>query len=161
MINNKIRTTIQRLALLLVISILSNACYAEVKGKVIYVFDGDTITILTPAREKIRVRFTEIDAPESKQSFGKQSGQALEKICLGKEATLKHTSTDRYKRTLARVYCDGVDANAEMVKLGMAWVYDRYVTDKSLYKLQRTAKRKRLGLWADKNPMQPWMFRKK
>ena len=34
-------------------------------GKVVTVLDGDTIDILTPDREEIRVRFHGIDAPES------------------------------------------------------------------------------------------------
>ncbi|HEX2474397.1 MAG TPA: hypothetical protein VHK01_06620 [Lacipirellulaceae bacterium] len=29
------------------------------------------------------------------------------------------------------------DANAEQVRRGMAWVFDRYVNDRSLYPLQR------------------------
>ena len=49
-------------------------------------------------------------------------------------------SKDRYGRTVGRVECDGVDASAEQVRAGMAWVFDRYVKDRSLYKLQDAAK---------------------
>jgi Staphylococcal nuclease homologue len=42
-------------------------------------------------------------------------------------------TTDRYGSTVARIRCDGIDANAEMVRAGMAWVFDKYVTDRSLY----------------------------
>ena len=31
----------------------------------------------------------------------------------------------------------------------MAWVFDRYVKDRSLYPLQDAARSSRLGLWAD------------
>jgi endonuclease YncB( thermonuclease family) len=43
----------------------------------------------------------------------------------------------------------------------MAWVYDKYVTDLNLYALQENAKIKKLGLWSDPDPIQPWIFRHK
>ena len=46
----------------------------------------------------------------------------------------------------------GVDANAEQVRRGMAWVFDSYVNDRSLYTLQENARSDRLGLWADAQP---------
>ena len=45
-------------------------------------------------------------------------------------------TTDRYRRTVARVECEGTDASAEQVHAGMAWVFDRYVTDRGLYAVQ-------------------------
>jgi DNA polymerase len=78
----------------------------------------------------------------------------------GKTAELADKGKDRYGRTLARVTCDGVDANAEQVRRGMAWVYDPYVTDKSLYAVQEEAKVGRRGLWHDDKPVPPWEWRK-
>jgi endonuclease YncB( thermonuclease family) len=63
-------------------------------------------------------------------------------------------------RTLGRVWCGGIDANAEQVRRGMAWVFDRYVKDRSLYPLQDAARSTRLGLWADAAPVPPWEWRK-
>ncbi|MDP1634307.1 MAG: thermonuclease family protein [Gallionellaceae bacterium] len=110
-------------------------------------------------REQIKVRLVEIDAPEKAQSFGNRSKQSLSALCFNKIAKLDDKGNDRYGRTLARVYCDGIDANAEQVRRGMAWVYDRYVTDRSLYQLQEEAKVSRRGLWADPSPMPPWEWR--
>ncbi len=42
----------------------------------------------------------------------------------------------------------------------MARVYDRYVTDKSLYAVQEEAKAERRGLWHDDKPVPPWEWRK-
>ncbi len=42
----------------------------------------------------------------------------------------------------------------------MAWVYDRYVTDRSLYQLQDEAKAAKRGLWEDDSPVAPWEWRK-
>jgi endonuclease YncB( thermonuclease family) len=66
---------------------------------------------------------------------------------------------DRNGRTLGRIWCAGIDANAEQVRRGMAWVFDRYVTDLSLYRLQEAARSSRLGLWSDSSPMPPWEWR--
>ena len=46
---------------------------------------GDTLTVLV-ARQEIRVRLTDIDAPESKQAFGSRSKQALSDLCFQKDA---------------------------------------------------------------------------
>ena len=69
------------------------------------------------------------------------------------------TSFDQL-HVLGRVFCGGIDANAEQVRRGMAWVFDRYVKDRSLYPLQDEAKAARRGLWADKAPVAPWEWRK-
>ena len=131
----------------------------EITGKVIAVADGDTITVLIGHRE-IKVRLTEIDAPEKKQAFWSRSKQSLSDLCFGKTATLAEHGKDRYGRTLARVTCAGTDANAVQVRRGMAWVYDRYVTDHSLYSVQADAKAARRGLWKDDQPVPPWEWRR-
>ena len=44
---------------------------AEIKGKVVAVTDGDTITVLDNLdKGKFRIRLNKIDAPEKKQAFG-------------------------------------------------------------------------------------------
>jgi endonuclease YncB( thermonuclease family) len=139
--------------------LLSSSAAADITGKVIAVNDGDTITIVHE-RQQIKVRLLEIDAPEKAQPFGNRSKQSLSNLCFGKTATLVSNNKDRYGRTLARVYCNGIDANAEQIRLGMAWVYDRYVSDRELYKLQNEAKVNRRGLWHDENPIPPWDWRR-
>jgi endonuclease YncB( thermonuclease family) len=106
------------------------------------------------------VRLTEIDAPESNQAFGQRSKQSLSDMCFGKPARLVSQGEDRYGRTLARIYCSGTDANREQVRRGMAWVYDRYVTDRSLYSDQDEARSAKRGLWSDAHPIPPWEWRR-
>ncbi len=52
-------------------------------------------------------------------------------------------------------------ANAELVRQGHAWVYERYNQDPTLPDLQARARRQHLGLWAQKNPTPPWTWRQK
>lgn len=131
-----------------------------ITGRVVGVADGDTITVLDVENRQIKVRLAEIDAPEKAQPFGAKSKRSLSDLCFGKTAKLKPLTVDRYGRTVARVFCAGVDANAEQVRRGLAWVYDRYVTDHSLYVLQEAARSERLGLWYDGSHMPPWEWRR-
>lgn len=133
----------------------------EISGLVIKIIDGDTLTILTNNNDQIKIRLTEIDAPEKKQAFGNKSKISLSKICFNKVATVNSIKIDKYGRTLGRVTCNYIDANSKQIEQGMAWVYDKYVTDLNLYTLQENAKIKKLGLWSDPYPIQPWAFRHK
>ena len=57
---------------------------------------------------------------------------------------------------MARVYCAGVDANAAVVRDGMAWAFTKYQTDAAFPGLEARTRVERLGLWADQAPMPPW-----
>ena len=71
---------------------------------------------------------------------GQARRQSLVQICDKKTARVSWIEKDRNGRTLGRVWCGGIDANAEQVRRGMAWVFDRYVKDRSLYPLQDAAR---------------------
>lgn len=126
---------------------------------VVGVADGDTLTARCDI-EQIKIRLAEIDAPEKRQPFGMKSKQSLSELCFQRKAEIRQVDRDRYGRVVARVRCDDVDANAEQIRRGMAWVYDKYAKDASLYKLQDEARVMRTGLWADPDPIPPWNWRK-
>ena len=128
---------------------------------VISVADGDTLTVLCNGSKQVKIRLSEIDAPEKRQPFGNRSMQSLSGMCLQKKAKIKPQTKDRYGRTVARVICDGVDANEEQIRRGMAWVYDKYVRDQNLYSIQNKARTSKIGLWADSKPIKPWEYRRK
>ena len=127
---------------------------------VVGIADGDTLTVLCNGSKQVKIRLSEIDAPEKRQPFGNRSKQSLSGMCLQKKAKIKPQTKDRYGRTVARVICDGVDANEEQIKRGMAWVYDKYVRDQSLYSIQDKARASKIGLWADNKPIKPWEYRR-
>lgn len=56
----------------------------------------------------------------------------------------------RYKRIFGRVTREGVNANTAQVRRGMAWVYDGYAKDRTLYRLEDGARRAGRGFWADR-----------
>ncbi|KPK18991.1 MAG: hypothetical protein AMJ67_07450 [Betaproteobacteria bacterium SG8_41] len=119
------------------------------------------MTVLSNQRP-LRIRLTDIDAPELGQPFGKRSKTALADLCFGRAAALEIRGRDRYGRTLARLSCDGVDANAEQVRRGYAWVFTRYAQANSpLYALQLDAQAAGRGLWTDRAPTAPWEWRRR
>lgn len=137
----------------------TSAFSTEWAGTVIGISDGDTLIVLSEDKRQVKIRMAEIDAPESRQAFGQKSKQSLSDLCFKKSVVVDDHGTDRYKRTLGRITCDGVDANAEQVKRGMAWAYKQYLTDQSIADLEETARASKTGLWADASPIPPWEFR--
>ena len=70
--------------------------------------------------------------------------------------------TDRYGRTVASVIrVDGLDVNARQVTTGAAWVYRKYLKDKSLLALEAEAKNRKQGLWSlpVSEQIPPWDWR--
>ena len=115
-------------------------------GKVVKVVDGDTLTILTNEKRQDKIRLAEIDAPERGQPFGELARKQLANMVDGKDVAVHQIDTDRYGRIVARVYAGDLYVNAALVRLGAAWVYDKYATDKALYALQEDAQKAKRGL---------------
>lgn len=123
---------------------------------VVAIADGDTLTVRPDGGEQLRVRVAEIDAPESRQPFGAAAKRSLSDLCFRERAEIRPQKTDRYGRTVARVTCRGQDASAHQVRTGMAWVFERYASDRSLFRLQDEAKAAGRGLWSEPAPVPPW-----
>jgi endonuclease YncB( thermonuclease family) len=129
------------------------------EARVAHIGDGDSLSVCINGREA-RVRLAGIDAPEYRQRFGKEARQSLAQLCEGRMARVQWEEEDRYGRLLARVSCQAIDANAEQVRRGMAWVSDLDAPDEAFNAAQRAAREARLGLWADPHPLEPWKWRR-
>jgi len=148
------------LALALPLSTTLNAATVPgIVGQVVGVHDGDSITVLTADKTQVKVRLEGIDAPELKQAFGTRAKQALSDLVFGKQVLVKVTGHDRYKRTLGRIICGGLDVNLQMVKRGLAWRYDKYSKEAALGAAQAEARTAARGLWSDPHPVPPWEWR--
>lgn len=137
---------------------LASAARADFAGEVVAVLDGDTIDVLVE-HQPVRVRLAQIDAPEKRQGFGTRSRQTLSDMVFRQKVMVAEAGRDRYSRVLGTVYVGAVNVNAEMVRLGMAWVYRQYARDPALYALEEEARDAQRGLWADASPVPPWQFR--
>jgi len=140
---------------------------ADLHGRIVSIADGDTVTLLDSANQQHKIRLAGIDAPEAHQAFGQKSKTNLAAMVFNKDVVAECGKQDKYKRQVCTVIVGGVDANLEQVKAGMAWHYKQYAKEQSPkdredYEIaENFAKMRRLGLWADKNPVPPWEFRKR
>ena len=123
--------------------------------------DGDSLRGIYK-NELIKIRLAEIDAPELKQSFGLDSKNCLINLIQesNNEVFFKFKEKDRYDRHVGWIYSKNLDINLEMVKKGCAWVYDRYVKRKVLFKHQDNARENNIGLWKNSEAIAPWKWRK-
>lgn len=149
--------------LLLATLALAAPAWAEViTGEVVAIADGDTLTLLTSAKQQIKIRLAEIDTPESRQPYGQKAKQALADLTFRKQVTADVESIDRYGRSIARISVNGVDVNRALVESGAALVYRTYNRDKSLLKVEAEARKAKRGLWAlpESERVAPWDWRK-
>ncbi|CAN1325614.1 Uncharacterized 38.1 kDa protein [Linum perenne] len=86
---------------------------------------------------KYRIRLRGVDAPESSMPYGKEAKEELVKLVQGKCLRVLIYDQDRYGRCVGDIYCNG---------LFIQW--------------EKQARAKRVGLWASKNPQEPWEYRK-
>ena len=132
----------------------------ELRGRVVKVTDGDTITVFDADKVQHKIRLEGIDAPESKQAFGTRAKEALGDKVFDKEVLIEWKETDRYKRILGHVRIGERNINREMVEEGFAWHFKQYSKSKELSDAEVEAREARRGLWIDKSPVPPWEFRK-
>lgn len=168
--------SILRFFLLICWSLPFSAQAQQLTGIVVGVADGDTLTILDHSRQQHKIRLAGIDAPEKAQPYGQKSKASLSALVFNREVEVIGNKTDRYGRTIAKVMvaapsCNAsnclknIDAGLNQVTTGMAWWYRQYAKeqppkDREDYEVAEfNAKARRLGLWADKNPVPPWDWR--
>lgn len=105
-------------------------------GKVIKVYDGDTITIAsvlpntTNPIYRFSVRLNGIDTPEIKgktpeeRELAKHARDALIEKIYGKFVELRNVETEKYGRILADVYLDNEHINQWLIDMNFAVAYD-------------------------------------
>ena len=124
---------------------------------VTWVYDGDTFKAEGNDIEFV-VRFIAIDTPEfafrkgkPDQPFASEAKNKLMDLILHKTVEIKGYGMDRYNRTLAVVYSSGKNIGVEMVRQGMAEIYQGKLPDNfnlKAYKLaELSSKTSRRGMW--------------
>lgn len=159
---------------LLLLCLAPAAHAATLEGLVVYVTDGDTLTVLDDQRQQHKVRLAGIDAPERGQPFGKRATMELAELAKNKRVIVDWNKTDRYRRIIGVVWvapddcsiCKPLDAGLTLIGDGLAWHYRAYERDQSVddrrdYRQAEAAARARhAGLWTDTNPTPPWGWRR-
>jgi len=105
-------------------------------GRVIKVYDGDTITIASKLpfpnspMYRFSVRLNGIDCPEIKGksaeeiAVAKEARDAMTAMILQKDVTLKNVANEKYGRVLADVYLGNLHLNQWLIDQRFAVAYD-------------------------------------
>ncbi|MDI9256518.1 thermonuclease family protein [Flavobacterium sedimenticola] len=149
---------------ILLFLLVTNFIYSQktLTAKVVGIKDGDTVVVLDSLNNQITLRLAEVDCPEKSQPFGTKAKQFTSDQIYLKTIKYVVTDTDRYGRSIAMIYYD-VDnkyLSAEIIKAGMGWHYKRYSKSKELALFEDNAKKNKIGLWIDNNPIEPSEWRK-
>jgi micrococcal nuclease len=160
------------LVILITVAIVSStsAFRATLQGEIMQVKDGDTVVVRpSDGGEFFICRLYGIDSPEKPkrgnpgQPYGAEATRELKKLILGQTVEVTTTGDITYDRQVCLIKKDGADINLQMVKMGYAWAYRKYLKrpyDSEYIDAERDARSMRLGLWKDRNPIPPWEFRK-
>jgi len=116
------------------------------------VIDGDSISV-----DDREVRLFGIDAPEyhqtcfddkkSEYSCGKASQEFLYDLINGKKVTCHYAEKDKYNRFLGKCEIKKISINQEIVKNGMAVIYNFTESDDAIDALEAKAKEQKIGIW--------------
>ena len=137
------------------------ALAGSIEGRVVNVLDGDTVQVLVQGNTTYRVRLSGIDSPEKDQPWGQQSKKYLIKAVASKTVSVTGDAHDKYGRLLGTLWLNGTDINASMVAAGYAWAYryKGYATVPEYVALEIAARNNSVGLWQDKEPVEPFHWR--
>jgi endonuclease YncB( thermonuclease family) len=151
--------------------LLSSSVFAG-QFKVTWVYDGDTFKAEGHDIE-IVVRFIAIDAPEisyrrgeASQPFSNQSKKMLTKLILHRIVEIEGYGLDKQNRVLAVVSYGGKNIGVEMIRQGLAEIYQGKLPDnfdlKSYNQAEFHAKTSRRGMWGQgDNYVSPWEWRER
>ena len=129
---------------------------------VLWVTDGDSLTVIDRHYRLQRIRVYGIDCPESDQAYGFTARMKTAWEVWMRPVTLTPVEKDCYGRLVARVRKTNQELSAILVSSGLAWVYERYCRqDACRYweRLEAEARKNGHGLWSKPDPIPPWRWR--
>ena len=138
---------------------------ARLEAVVTRVSDGDTLWLRLeadgqPRRKPFKLRLEGIDAPERCQPWGPEATQALQSRVLGRRVQVVLGARDDYRRRLGNLWLEGEDVSAWLVGEGHAWSYRFRGSEGPYAEQERAARQARRGLFSQRDPMPPPVFRR-
>ena len=128
-------------------------------GKVVTVIDGNTLEIFTNEKETYKILLFGIDSPELGQDYGEEAKRFLEKLTLNKSINVEIQGKDRLGNRLGIVMIDGEDPREKLLEEGLAWTAERNPIVE-FENIKEKSREKGKGLWKEKDPTPPWIFRR-
>ncbi|MFO7912197.1 MAG: thermonuclease family protein [Desulfotignum sp.] len=125
--------------------------------RVLKVYDGDSL-LVKGLDLTLKIRMVGIDAPETGgrsktgQPYSKKAHLYLNRLVKNRSVTLKSYGLGGYNRILAEVFTTGgTNVNLEMVKMGLAEVYQgstpKHFDTAPYVAAQTRARNNRIGMW--------------
>jgi len=128
-------------------------------GRVTRVTDGDTVWI-DFGKGPLRLRLAHVDAPEHGQPFGEEATAWLNEALSDDQAVIVYPhELDVYGRVGAEVYHGDSRLNYWVVRDGLAWALPSD-GDRDIAQAQIEAQAARAGIWSEKYPTPPWLWRR-
>ena len=152
-----------KIIFLFIICFIINISFAKAEEiKLVKCVDGDTATFLIDQKET-KVRFLAVDTPETKhptkgeEPFGKEASNftcnSLKKANkIEIEYDQNSEKKDKYDRALGWIFIDDNLLQSKLVENGLAkvaYLYDDYKYTSELQKLEKQAKKDKVGIWGD------------
>lgn len=155
-------------ALLLIGFLLSAPCAGcaagqFLSGKATKIIDGDSVIVRRNGRN-YEIRLWGIDCPEYNQPYGAAAEKLTRRLAGTGSVRVAVKSKDSYGRMVGVLYRGSLNVNEELVRQGAAWVYDQYCQEaicREWRRLETAAGSGHLGLWAHRNPVPPWKWRRR
>ena len=149
------------------------------------VSDGDRFICLDSQQQKVTVLLANVDAPELKQVYGQEAKQALSKWIKGKNINFlavnselfctREQNMDEKGQICADIGLEGYlterensspeqSINYQMIEQGNAWLAPSPLLELGMtiyHKAEQDAREAKRGLWADADPIVPWLWRER
>lgn len=144
---------------------LKDSAERVLEGHVGRIWGGDNFEI----REEMELHYILIrgvDTPKVGQDYYDEAFQLFTKSVRGQKTRVEIVGRDELMREFADVFVLPKkesdlrkDMGLELIKAGLGW-YDGMEFDKAkeYREAEKQAREKKIGLWADPNPVPPWDF---
>lgn len=132
------------------------------RGRVVAVVDGDTFMVEDREGHRRRVCMYGVDAPENGQAYWAEAKQCLERQVLNQEIRYEPVEVDAEGRNCVRVYMGDRGerlVNLDLVRRGFGWHHTDHEKIREFAEAEREARLHHRGLWADREPVEPWKYR--
>ncbi len=146
-----------RLALVVMVGLPGSVAIAQeeapppASATVVKVYDGDTLTLQTG--DRVRLRWVNTPELRPMEAFGEEAGHFARKLCLNKQVSLLYGSVirDGYGRLIAGVEIDDKNLSEELLEHGLGHLFVIPPDDSDLSKLvaaQERARAAKRGIWS-------------
>jgi len=136
---------------------IQNRMTSDRQFRVIKIYDGDSL-LVQGMDLTLKIRMVGIDAPETGgrqkkgQPYSRQAHLFLSRQIKDRSVTLKTYGLGGYNRILAEVFINDINMNLEMLKAGLAEVYQGSLPQSfnaaPYLAAQDQARQRRIGMWA-------------